>query len=146
VGIYSVFDGVPVGIRTRSLPGGVEPEEVLIERFGGVGMAERFEIKVREHEDFVFVDVALGGNGLITPEELEELVTKVSDTVGNRYFGKGVIISGRLPIWAHSALAHAFHGSKWVAHFDPRLGAVVSATHDPGVSVGTVIPHEKLNL
>ncbi|RLI76052.1 CRISPR-associated protein Csx3 [Archaeoglobales archaeon] len=109
-------------------------------------MSDKLVVKVSEHEDFVLVDIAIGGNGLIAPEELSELISVVEKAVSNAYFGKGVVISGRLPIWAHSALAHTFHGAKWVAHFDPRLGAVVSATHDTTKPIGTVIPHDKLNI
>ena len=102
---------------------------------------EGAEINVKVSEHFVLVDVSLGGNGLITPEELEELVNTAEKTVGTKYFGKGVVISGRMPVWAHSALAHAFHPAQWVAHFDPRLGGgVVVQSHSPDVRVGQVIP------
>ena len=55
----------------------------------------------------------------------------------------GVIISGRLPVWAFVSIAHLFHPAKWVATFDPRLGgAVVVATHVPDIQVGDVLPVE----
>ncbi len=161
----SVWEGDPVhrkdyvyvfkGVLVRLDRGGVPDAtvrviekfgEFLIEKFGGVGMEEKFSIKVREHPEWVLVDVTIGGNGLIAPDELEELIGVVTKTVNNKYFGKGVIISGRLPVWAHSALAHTFHGAKWVGHFDPRIGAVVTATHDTTKPIGTVIPHDKLSI
>jgi len=118
--------------------------EFLIEKFGGVSVSERFVVKVGETDEFVFVDIVVGGNGIIVPEELERLVKTVEQAVSNRYFGKGVIISGRLPIWAHSTLAHQFHTAKFVAHFDPRLGAVVVQSHSPDYKVGQVIPLEQI--
>ena len=118
----------------------------LLEKFnlGVVKMSPKgkFSCEIREFEEFVFVDVRIGENGIMSPEELPELV-RVVESVGNRYFGKGVVISGRLPIWAHSALAHLFHPAKFVAHFDPRLkGGVIVATHSPEYKLGQVIPVE----
>ncbi len=59
----------------------------------------------------------------IKPEELKDLeIPKVNPR-------KGVIISGRGPIWLHCFLAHKFHHTKFVAIYDPRLGAVVVQSH-----------------
>jgi len=107
---------------------------------GGIEMTEKFEIKTTEHDNFVLVDVTIGGNGIITPEELGELLNAVESNVGNSYHGKGVVISGRMPVWAYGALVHQFHPARWVATFDPRLkGGVVVATHDNETSLGSVI-------
>ena len=59
---------------------------------------------------------------------------------------KGVLISGRAPVWLYAYLVHECHPTLWVACFDPRLGAVVTSTHSTAVSVGSVIPLEVLNL
>ena len=59
----------------------------------------------------------------IKPEELKDSeIPKVNPR-------KGVIISGRGPIWLHCFLAHKFHHTKFVAIYDPRLGAVVVQSH-----------------
>jgi len=42
---------------------------------------------------------------------------------------KGVVISGRGPIWLHCFLAHKYHPTPFVAVYDPRLGAVVVQSH-----------------
>jgi len=56
---------------------------------------------------------------------------------------KGVVISGRGPIWLHSFLAHYYHSTKFVAHYDPRLGgAVITQTHDKKFRIGQVIKVE----
>lgn len=59
---------------------------------------------------------------------------------------KGVLISGRAPVWLYAYLVHECHPTLWVACFDPRLGAVVTSTHSSQLSVGDVIPLETLNL
>lgn len=59
---------------------------------------------------------------------------------------KGMVISGRAPMWLYAYLVHECHPTVWVACFDPRLGAVVTTTHSKLVSVGQVIPLDKLNL
>jgi CRISPR-associated protein Csx3 len=79
--------------------------------------------------------------GLIEPRELTSLLRAVESHVpaGGT---EGVVISGRLPVWAFAALTHYFHPRPWVATFDPRLGGgVVVMSHDPaGPSVGVVVP------
>jgi len=55
-------------------------------------------------------------------------------------YTKGIVISGRGPIWLFGTLIHEFHPAKWVACFDPRLGGgVVVQSHDPEVKVGDVV-------
>jgi CRISPR-associated Csx3 family protein len=61
-------------------------------------------------------------------------------------FKKGVIISHRGAIWLHSAIAHHCHIAVWVAHLDPRLGAVVVQSHFPGVRVGDIIEIPKTEV
>jgi CRISPR-associated Csx3 family protein len=78
--------------------------------------------------------------GLMETKELPQLLEVVANNLpaGGE---EGVIISGRLPVWAFSALIHYFHPRPWVATFDPRLGGgVVAATHTPDVSIGEIIP------
>jgi CRISPR-associated protein Csx3 len=47
--------------------------------------------------------------------------------------GALVVIEGRAPIWRYGLAFHLLHGSPAgaVAVFDPRLGAVVVASHHP---------------
>ncbi|AEH24487.1 CRISPR-associated ring nuclease Crn3/Csx3 [Pyrococcus yayanosii] len=57
---------------------------------------------------------------------------------------KGVVLSGRGPIWLYGFLVHFYHYTRWVATYDPRLGgAVIIESHWPGVHPGDVV---KLNL
>ncbi len=92
-------------------------------------MAIKF--KTEEKKDLTVVEFEL--DGPISPEELKSLeVPKVN-------LKKGVVISGRGPVWFFAFLVHEYHPSKWVGTFDPRLGAVVVQSHDPTVEVGDVI-------
>ena len=53
---------------------------------------------------------------------------------------KGVIISGRGPIWLYCNLTHHYHPTRFVATHDPRLGgAVVVQSHSKVHLVGTII-------
>jgi CRISPR-associated protein Csx3 len=69
----------------------------------------------------------------LEPSQLQDIKIPEIDTT------KGVIISGRGPIWLYAYLVHELHATAWVACNDPRLGAVVVETHTKGVSVGSVI-------
>jgi len=85
------------------------------------------------------VDITLS-TGIITPEELRKVLDAVAEAIpaGGT---EGIIISGRLPVWAYGALVHYFHPRPWVATFDPRLGGgVVVVTHTSEIAVGDVVP------
>ena len=55
--------------------------------------------------------------------------------------GALLVIGGRAPVWRYGMAIHAAHGSPAgaVATFDPRLGAVVVASHHLDFKVGQVI-------
>ena len=55
--------------------------------------------------------------------------------------GALVVIEGRAPIWRYAMAFHQLHGSPAgaIAVYDPRLGAVVVASHHPDWSEGQVI-------
>ncbi|MFQ3613479.1 MAG: CRISPR-associated ring nuclease Crn3/Csx3 [Cyanobacteriota bacterium] len=55
----------------------------------------------------------------------------------------GVVLTGRAPIWLYGWLVHECHFTRWVACYDPRLGAVVVSSHSPEVQVGEIIPWTK---
>ncbi len=72
---------------------------------------------------------------LISPEDLTSLEWPPGlETRG------GVVVSGRAPIWLYAYLVHELHPVAWVACYDPRLGAVVVATHSRQVQTGQVLP------
>lgn len=55
--------------------------------------------------------------------------------------GAVVILEGRAPIWRYGLAFHQLHGSPAavIAVYDPRLGAVVIASHSPEYKKGDVI-------
>ena len=55
--------------------------------------------------------------------------------------GSLVIVEGRAPIWRYGMALHLLHGSPAaaIAFYDPKLGAVVVASHSLKWSVGDVI-------
>jgi len=58
--------------------------------------------------------------------------------------GALVVVEGRAPIWRYGMAFHRLHGSPAgaIAVFDPRLGAVVIASHHPNWREGQVIDVE----
>jgi CRISPR-associated protein Csx3 len=55
--------------------------------------------------------------------------------------GALVVVEGRAPIWRYGLAFHRLHGSpaEAIAVFDPRLGAVVVASHHPDWHEGQII-------
>lgn len=55
--------------------------------------------------------------------------------------GSLVIVEGRAPIWRYGIALHLLHGSPAaaIAFYDPKLGAVVVASHSQRWSVGEVV-------
>ena len=55
--------------------------------------------------------------------------------------GAVVVVEGRAPIWRYGLAFHRLHGSPAavVAVYDPRLGAVVVASHHPDFHDGQVL-------
>ncbi|MGQ9691848.1 MAG: CRISPR-associated ring nuclease Crn3/Csx3 [Thermoproteota archaeon] len=89
------------------------------------------KLSVREEKDYTIVHFEIN---TITPEVLSSLAPpKVNAT-------KGVVLSGRGPIWLYGYLIHHYHPTKFIATYDPRLGgAVVVESHCPGYKVGDVV-------
>jgi CRISPR-associated protein Csx3 len=55
--------------------------------------------------------------------------------------GALVVVEGRAPVWRYGLALHRLHGSpaSAVAVYDPRLGAVVVASHAPGFRDGQIV-------
>lgn len=72
-------------------------------------------------------------DGIITPEDLKGLKLPVGID-----FSQGIVLEGRGPIWLYAYLVHECHPAAWVGCYDPRLGAVVVATHTHEISISQV--------
>ena len=95
----------------------------------------KMKFKVMEKENYTVIHFELESS--ITPEILKNLEPpKVNGA-------KGVILSGRGPIWLYCYLVHYYHPTKFIATYDPRLGgAIVVVSHDPKHRVGEVVEIE----
>lgn len=87
---------------------------------------------VVDEEEYVFIHFEL--NGILAPEDLRSVIPPRVNG------GKGVVISGRGPIWLYSYLTHFYHPTRFVAVYDPRVcGGVIVETHTRDYEVGDVI-------
>ncbi|MEM2364468.1 MAG: CRISPR-associated ring nuclease Crn3/Csx3 [Candidatus Bathyarchaeia archaeon] len=93
------------------------------------------KFQVRESEGFTLVEFELDG-----PIEPSALKTLKPPEVNPR---KGVVLSGRGPIWLYGFLLHHYHPVRWIGVYDPRLGAVVVQSHDPNKGIGDIIEIER---
>ncbi len=80
----------------------------------------------------VFWDV--GVDGPITPNDPIPAMPDIPK-------GALLVIGGRAPIWRFGFAFHKAHGSAAgaIATFDPRLGAVVVASHTPDYRDGDIV-------
>jgi len=83
-------------------------------------MGDKVVIKTEEDKEFTIISFTE-----ITPPKINSR--------------KGLIISGRGPIWLYGFLIHYYHSTPFIAVYDPRLGAVVIETHVPSIKVGDVL-------
>ena len=94
---------------------------------------------IKPNQEFTIVEIDLSKlpGGVAEASNLESYI-KSSPAVA---YQKGVILSGRCPIWLMSALAHRYHVTRWVATFDPRLGGgvVISRHHKQAPAIGAVV-------
>lgn len=88
---------------------------------------------VTQREYYYFLEFTLPTEN-IEPEELRHIrVPQLSDG------SKGVILSGKGPIWLYGMLIHEYHPTAWVATNDLRKGPVVVESHIRNMKKGNVI-------
>ena len=77
------------------------------------------------------VSYSLGVDQPITPDEPLPEIPR----------GSVVVVEGRTPIWRYGMAFHKLHGSAaaTVAVYDPRLGAVIVASHHPDFQEGQIL-------
>ena len=88
-------------------------------------MPVKFNLVDISERAFQLLEFTLPDNGIISPEEL-----KYIDLPEGIDFRKGVIIYGKGPVWLYAFLSHELHIAKWLATYDPRIGAVVVQSHE----------------
>jgi CRISPR-associated protein Csx3 len=99
----------------------------------------KIKFNVEEENDFTFISFE-SESDIICPEDLAHLTPpKINGT-------KGVVLSGRGPIWLYCFLTHFYHPTKFIATYDPRLdGAVVVETHAVEHQIGSVLKYQQEN-
>lgn len=94
-------------------------------------MFNTIEIILKEEKEFSILIFNLKDN--IEPSLLKQIKPPKIN------LRKGLIISGRGPIWLYAFLVHHYHPTPFIAIYDPRLGAVVIQSHSTKIKVGDVI-------
>jgi CRISPR-associated protein Csx3 len=74
--------------------------------------------------------------GIATPEEFALAVQAIEPQLQGKH---PILINGRGPVWGFAMLIHAAHATPAVGTFDPRLGYVITQTHDVRFTMGQVI-------
>lgn len=88
---------------------------------------------------FQILHFVLTGNGVLEPHSLQGLQLPPLD------YRRGVLLSGKGPVWLFAYLAHLCHPAAWVAIFDPRLGGVVVQNHiASGPQPGSLVVLEQI--
>ena len=96
------------------------------------------ELKFNVWEEDKYSIVSFEIEGVISPEDLAALPPPKVDG------SKGVILSGRGPIWLYCFLTHFYHPTKFIATYDPRLGgAVIVETHSVEHAIGSVLKYHQ---
>jgi CRISPR-associated protein Csx3 len=91
---------------------------------------------IKQNNNFVLIEFELSRE--FSPSDLKNVLPP--DPVKNKFSSKGVVLSGRGPIWLYGYLIHFYHPTKFVAVYEPRLdAAVVVESHTEEVKVGDLI-------
>ena len=95
-------------------------------------MKQEISFNVKEEKEYTIVHFEL--NNIATPEILRNIIPPKIDG------RKGVILSGRGPVWLYTYLTHHYHPTIYIAVYDPRLGkGVVIESHTPKYKPGETI-------
>lgn len=94
------------------------------------------EFSTKQYSDCTLVEFTIAKDGVLSPAMLGEIIPPDVDA------SKGVILSGRGPVWLFGYLAHHYHPTAWVATFAPQEGGgVVIARHTTTApQIGHVVP------
>ena len=95
---------------------------------------------IRDIADLRLVKFEIPG-GVTSPLEFAEVVQEIRSQLSGAFV---VLLSGKGPVWGYGMLLHEAHPSQAVATYDPRLGYIVTQTHDARYQVGQVIGDPEL--
>ena len=95
---------------------------------------------IRDIADFRLVKFEIPG-AVTSPLEFCEVVQEIRSQLSGAFV---VLLSGKGPVWGYGMLFHEAHPSQAIATYDPRLGYVVTQTHDERYQVGQIIGDPEL--
>jgi len=99
---------------------------------GDTGSIDGVKFKMIMREEYTVVHFEL--QHVISPEVLKKLTPPKVDNK------KGVVLSGRGPVWLYCFLTHFYHPTKFIAVYDPRIGrGIIVETHTPSFAVGDTV-------
>lgn len=144
--VHYVLDGPAPAFISTAFAHGLHPQLVSLNdpRIGHVGVQRmrpdgdgegpNLRWRTADTPEFTLVEYEIEG-GVFDVKNLPQVTPPA---VGD---GKGVVVSGRGPNWLTTSVAMAYHGNaRWVGLWQPGQGATVAISHDPNVSLGSVIP------
>jgi CRISPR-associated protein Csx3 len=89
---------------------------------------------VNEEKEFTLISFEM--SDILVPEDLATITPPEVNGA------KGVVLSGRGPIWLYCFLTHFYHPTKFIATYDPRLeGAVIIESHALTYQIGSVFKY-----
>ena len=96
---------------------------------------EIIKFDIEEKNEFFILNFEIVG-GVLEVSDLKY----ISPPSPLKFAGKGVVLSGKGPVWLYSFLTHFYHPTKFIAVYDPRLNAaVITVSHDKKHQVGDLI-------
>ena len=103
-------------------------------------MSNNIELRASDRPEFTLLEIILP-NEVCEPQDLKGL-----ELPGGLDTTKGIVLSGRAPVWLFAALVHQAHIFKWVGTFDPRIekdgvkgAAVVVESHGGNLRAGDIV-------
>jgi CRISPR-associated protein Csx3 len=75
--------------------------------------------------------------GVTTPEQFAAAVIDITPQLSGPFI---ILINGRGPVWGYNMIAHAAHPSRAIGTYDPRLGYIITETHDSQFHLGQILP------
>jgi len=84
----------------------------------------KIEWNIDEKDDFTVLEFKIDGDGILEPEDLKKIKPP------ELKMHKGLIFSGRGPVWLYAFLTHWAHPFAWVGIYDAHLcKAIVIERH-----------------
>lgn len=103
----------------------------------------KFRVKEPPDKSFWFVEFEVGKGGVLSRSDVRKIADKMErEVLTGLDHRRGIVFSGRGPVWFYNTLAHLAHPFAWVGTFEPREGgAVVTQRHKPDApELGDLIP------